>query len=132
MVTRRKGAIIVMSSLAGFTGTPTITMYAATKSFLRTFAEGLWAELTPRNVDVLVSCAGAIRTPNYLAFRKDGKDAPGTLDPATVVAQTLAAIGHKPLVVPGAVNKAAVFFLSRMIPRRTAISIMTKNVKGSS
>jgi uncharacterized protein len=81
---------------------------------------------------VLVSCAGAIRTPNYLAFRKDGKDAPGTLDPATVVAQTLAAIGHKPLVVPGAVNKAAVFFLSKMIPRRTAISIMTKNVKGSS
>jgi uncharacterized protein len=130
MVAARKGAIVVMSSLAGFTGTPTIAMYAATKSFLRIFAEGLWAELRPHNIDVLVSCAGVIRTPNYLAFRKDGKDAPGTLDTSDVVSETLAAVGRLPMVIPGRVNKVAAFFLSRVVTRKTAISIMTRNVKG--
>jgi uncharacterized protein len=129
MVSKRRGALIIMSSIAGFTGTPTIATYAASKSFLTTLGEGLWAELKPRGVDVLVSCAGAIRTPNYLAFRKDGKDAPGTMNPETVVAQTLAALGRGPVVIPGTVNKLATVFLRRLIPRRTAVSIMEANIK---
>ncbi len=132
MVTRRRGAIVIMSSLAGFTGTPTIATYSASKSFLTTLGEGLWAELKPHGVDVLVSCAGAIRTPNYLQFRTGNKDAPGTMFPEDVVSQTLTAIGTGPMFIPGTVNKLASAFLRRMVPRKVAIAIMSKSVKAES
>ncbi len=129
MVERRRGAVIIMSSLAGFTGSPGLASYAASKAFLTTLSEGLWAELKPHGVDVLASCAGAISTPNYQRLRSSKKDAPGTLDPASVVSATLAALGSGPTVVPGAVNKAASFFLRRVAPRRLAIKIMGSSVE---
>ncbi len=131
MIKRGRGAVVIMSSLAGFTGTPTIATYAASKAFLTTLGEGLWAELKPLGVDVLVSVAGAIRTPNYLSFRANQKDAPGTMDPSQVAANTLGALGHGPIVIPGAVNKIASVFLRRVVPRKVAISIMAKSVKGN-
>jgi short-subunit dehydrogenase len=65
MASRGRGAIVLMSSLAGFQGTPRIATYAASKAFNTVLGEGLWRELGPRGVDVVVSCAGAIRTPGY-------------------------------------------------------------------
>jgi uncharacterized protein len=129
MVERRRGAIIIMSSLAGFTGSPGLATYAASKSFLTTLAEGLWAELRPHGIDVLASCAGAISTPNYRALRRDKKDAPGTLRAEAVVAKTLAAIGNGPTVVPGSVNRAASVFLRRVAPRKLAIKIMGTSIE---
>ena len=77
---------------------------------------------------MLVSCAGAIRTPGYL--KTATKDAPGTLDPVEVAEQTLAAIGRGPVVVPGRVNKLARFFLGRMLSRRAAVRIMGQEHEG--
>ena len=85
-------------------------------------------ELAPKGVDVVASCAGAIRTPGYAKALK--KEAPGTLDASEVVEQTLAALGRKPLVIPGGVNKLASFVLRRLAPRTTAIGIMGKSVSG--
>ncbi len=130
MVARKRGAIELMSSLAGFTGTPKLQTYAASKAFLTTLAEGLWAELSPHGVHVLASCAGAIRTPNYERMRAGAPEAPGTLDAADVVRTTLAALGGGPTVIPGAVNKLATFFLRRLAPRRSAIAIMAQSVEG--
>lgn len=129
MVERKRGAIVLMSSLAGFTGTPKLQTYAATKAFLTTLAEGLWAELAPHGVSVLASCAGAIRTPNYERMRDGAPEAPGTLDAEDVVRTTLAALGDGPTVIPGALNKVATFFLRRLAPRRSAIAIMAKSVE---
>ncbi len=129
MVARRRGAIVLMSSLAGFTGSPKLQTYAASKAFLTIFAEGLWAELAPHGVEVIASCAGAIRTPNYEKMRGDGPEAPGTLDAEEVVRTTLAALGSGPTVVPGSVNKLATFFLRRLAPRTSAIAIMGRSVE---
>jgi uncharacterized protein len=128
MVTRGRGGLVLMSSLAGFQGSPRLAAYASSKAFLTVLGESLWGELGPRGVDVLVSAAGAIRTPGYLAAAK--KDAPGTLDPAEVAEQTLAALGRGPIVVPGGVNKLARFFLGRIVSRRAAVAIMAKNTRG--
>lgn len=127
MVKRRRGGIVLMSSMAGFQGAPRLATYAASKAFNTIFAEGLWGELAPHGVDVLVSCAGAIRTPGYEKARK--ADAPGTLDASVVVQQTLDALGHGPTLVPGTTNQLARFVLGRCLPRRTAISIMASNTK---
>ena len=122
MVARKRGGIVLMSSLAGSQGTPRIAAYAATKAFTRVLAEGLWGELKGRGIDVIACCPGAVRTPGYADTA--GKDALGTLDPETVAERTLRALGRGPVVVPGFVNRAASFLMSRLLPKRAAIGIM--------
>jgi uncharacterized protein len=129
MVERKRGAIVIMSSLAGFTGSPKLAAYSASKAFLTTLAEGLWAELRPSGIDVMASCAGAISTPNYRSVRDGKKDAPGTLDASTVAKQTLDALGKGPMFVPGTINKFAYVLLRRILPRKAAIKIMAKSIE---
>ena len=127
MVARGRGAIVLMSSLAGFQGSPRLAAYAASKAFITVLGESLWSELRPHGVDVLVSCAGAIRTPGYVKTATN--DAPGILEPRDVAERTLAAIGKGPVVVPGAMNKFARFFLGRLLSRRGAVNVMDSNTK---
>jgi short-subunit dehydrogenase len=127
MVARGKGGLVLMSSMAGFQGSPRVATYAASKAFNTVLAEGLWNELGPHGVDVLASCAGAIRTPGYEKTAR--ADAPGTLDAAVVARKTLDALGRGPVVVPGATNRIARFMLGRLLSRRAAVSIMANATK---
>ncbi|HLI44261.1 MAG TPA: SDR family NAD(P)-dependent oxidoreductase [Acidimicrobiales bacterium] len=122
MADRGRGAFVLMSSLAGLQGSPHLATYAGTKAFLNVFGEGLWAELRPRGVDVLVCAAGAVSTPGYRATT--ATRAPGTLDPRQVVAEALAALGRTPRVIPGWTNKTAAFTMGRLLPRRAAVAVM--------
>lgn len=128
MMARKKGGSVLMSSMSGLQGSPKIATYAATKAFNLVLAEGLWSELRKEGVDVLASCAGAIRTPGY-SQSKQNKDAPGTLDADVVAHKTLEALHKGPTVVPGATNKFARFFMTRLLPRKWAIAIMDQNTK---
>ena len=127
MIARGRGGIVLMSSLAGYQGAPRIATYGASKAFNIVLGEGLWAELKPKGVDVVVSSAGAIRTPGYA--KAATKEAPGTLDAAEVANRTLDALGRGPTVVPGTVNRIARFALGRLLPRRTAIDIFARSTK---
>jgi len=127
MVARGRGGVVLMSSMAGFQGSPRIATYAASKAFAIVLGEGLWSELAPLGVDVLVSCAGAIRTPGYAKASR--AEAPGTLDAREVAEQTLDALGRGPTVVPGATNCFARFVLGRVLPRRVAIALMARSTK---
>lgn len=128
MVARRRGAIVLMASVAGFQGSATLSVYAASKAFDMVLGESLWAELAPKGIDVVTSCAGAIRTPNYQKLAS--KEAPGIMDPKAVVEETLAALGHGPIVIPGAVNKLAAFLLRRLMSRKGAVKLMSKSTAG--
>lgn len=127
MVARQRGAIILMSSLAGLQGTPRLAAYAGSKAFNNVLAESLWAELRPHGVDVVASCAGAIRTPGYV--RTSRREAPGTLSAAEVAERTLAGLGRGPRVVPGWLNRLVSVVFSRVLPRRLAILVMGANTK---
>jgi len=131
MIARGRGGVILMSSLAGSQGSPNIATYAATKAFTTVLAEGLWSELKPRGVDVLACVAGAILTPGYQQA-EGTKPAPGTLAPEEVAEQAVNALGRGPVVIPGAVNKLGRFVLTRLLSRRAAIAIMSKNTGGLS
>lgn len=128
LVAQERGGIVWMSSLAGLQGAPRLAAYAATKAFGAVLAESLWGELRPHGVDVLCSCAGAIRTPNYVA-REGGKEAPGILDASAVASRTLDALGRGPRVVPGFVNQVAEMLVGRLLPRATAVNIMKRNTE---
>lgn len=131
MIARKKGGIVLMSSLAGTQGSPKIATYAATKSFNAILAQGLWKELKKHGIEVTASVAGAIRTPGYQNAQK-AKDAPGTLDAHEVAKKTLNALGKGPVTIPGFTNKLARFFMGRMLPMKMAISIMDKQTKNLS
>jgi len=131
MIRRKRGGVVLMSSLAGGQGCPNLAAYAATKSFNTILAEGLWKELKPHGIDVLSCCAGAIITPGYQKAEKD-RPAPGTLHADEVAEQTLHALGRGPVVVPGVINKAGRFVLTRVLSRKAAIAIMSKNTGGLS
>jgi short-subunit dehydrogenase len=113
-----------MSSLAGQQGSPGIAAYAATKAFGTILAEGLWAELRGTGVDVLACLAGAVSTPNLAAAKP--KRAPGTRTPEQVAAAALAALGRGPRVVPGPLMRVSSAVMSRLLPRRTAISVIAR------
>lgn len=131
MIRQKRGGIVLMSSLAGAQGSPNLAAYAATKSFNRVLAEGLWKELRPHGIDVIACCAGAILTPGYRQAEKT-KPAPGTLEADTVAEQTLNALGRGPIVVPGITNKIGHFVLTRVLSRKAAIYIMSKSAGGLS
>jgi short-subunit dehydrogenase len=123
MIARKRGAVVLMSSLTAFQGSPYAAVYGATKAFNLALAEALWAELSPHGIEVLAACAGATRTPNYLKTAAKG-GAPGELEPSAVANQTLAHLGRGPLVIPGAFNRFASFLMRRLLPRSTTIHMM--------
>lgn len=125
MVARKRGGLILMSSLAGQQGSPGIAVYAATKAFDAVFAESLWAELRPHGVDVLSCVPGMVATPG-LEKNSTGKRVFGTVSAETVASAALKALGRKPRVVPGAMMKMSSVFMTKLIPKRTAIGIITK------
>ncbi|MHB1454646.1 MAG: SDR family NAD(P)-dependent oxidoreductase [Saccharofermentanales bacterium] len=131
MIQQKRGGIILMSSLSGAQGSTKIATYAATKSFNAVLAEGLWKELKPHGIDVLACCAGAVLTPGYLKAEKN-KPAPGTMEADKVVEQTLHALGKGPIIIPGGFNKAAYFLLTRLLSKKTAIEIISRNTGGLS
>ena len=124
MVRRRRGGLIVMSSAAGLQGGPLLSTYAASKAFGAVLAEGLWWELRPHGVDVLTCVAGAVSTPGL--SRASQRAAPGTVTPDAVAAAALAGLGRGPRVVPGRFMRLSTALMSRVMPRRSAITVMAR------
>lgn len=128
MIQRGRGGIILMSSMAGFQGTPIVAHYAATKAHARILAEGLWDELRAKGVDVLACAAGATRTPNFIATDPAASPAP-VMEPGQAVSEALNALGRRPTLIPGRTNRLATIFMTRLLPRALAIRIMGKSTR---
>ena len=65
MLRRGRGHIVLMSSITAWTPYPTISHYAATKCYLRSFAQSLWYEMRDRGVSVTAVFPSAVDTPFY-------------------------------------------------------------------
>ncbi len=124
MITRGRGGIVVLSSLAGQQGSPGLSVYAATKAFGAILAEGLWAEAGEHGVDVVTCVPGAVQTPGLVG--KSKSRAPGTVAPEVVAAAALGALGRRPRVVPGALMRVSSQLMTRLMPRRAAITMIAK------
>ena len=62
MLSRGAGIILNVASTAAFQPLPYMAIYGATKAFVLSFTEALWAELRDRNIRVLAVCPGPTRT----------------------------------------------------------------------
>lgn len=126
MVERRKGAIILMTSLAGFQGSGNLSVYASTKAFIRVLGESLWYEWKNSGVDVLACCAGATATPGYINTypEKSGIFAPRVLTPEEVTLECMKNLGKRPSFIAGRGNRLASFFMQKVFPLKMAVTIM--------
>lgn len=126
MLNKKKGAVIIMASLAGFQGSGFLAAYAATKAFNRVLAESLWYEWKNKGVDVIACCAGATSTPNFIKTKPEKANffAPKVQSPEQVVNECFEKLGKQPSFITGTGNKVASFIMQRLLPRKMAITIM--------
>ena len=130
---RLSGNIINISSIAGFQPIPYISVYAATKAFVLSFSEALWAENRQYGVRVLVVCPGPTETnffneanfPNSLAAKNNKVSTP-----EEVVRDALKALKEdKSTVVSGSSLSKVIVNMPRFLPRETLVNILEKQFK---
>ncbi len=130
MASRARGGIIVMSSMAAFQGSPLVSVYGATKSFLLTLVEGAGDELREVGVDMLACCPAVVRTPHFLSDgHAAGKSIPLSLEPAVVARLAVRALGRKRVLVPGLMGQIAHAMMSRLMPRAATVSMMGRSTR---
>src|SRR5262245_43597888 len=124
---RGRGGVILLSSVASYQGSALVAHYAATKAYLRVLAEGLWYEWRPHGVDILACCPGLVATPTYeREHPTPGPLVPPAMDADDVARQALASLGRRPVMVPGGRNRATAVLASRLMPRRVAIALSSR------
>lgn len=97
------GGLIVVGSEAAFGGAALSGIYTATKGFALNLCESLWAELTPRGVDVITLLFKIADTPvlrETLARRGIPIEATGASDTAALARGTIDALGSGPIYNP--------------------------------
>ena len=108
MKRRGHGYILNMSSMAAKLPCPGITVYSATKAYLKSFSKSLFYEMRPYGVGVTTVCPAAIATPLYKlkpSLLKWGVNIGLIGTPQWLVRRALRGMFRKRRVVkPGAMN----------------------------
>lgn len=127
-LSRHKGGLLNVGSMAGFLPGPGMAVYYATKAFVLSFSEALHSEFGPRGIKVCVLCPGPVPTEfAKVAGLKDGLK-PGIM---TRSAEQVAVAGYRGLmankrtVVPGFMNKLVVLGI-RLAPRRVLLGAVDR------
>jgi uncharacterized protein len=121
MIERKRGAILSVSSSAGFLPIAGMGVYAASKAYVNSFSEAIRAELRGIGVTATALCPGPVHTEfGEVAKRPGGEPESGPefvyVSAEKTVHDALAAVeSDKPLVIPGFVMKLGIF-LVRITP----------------
>ena len=121
MKERKRGGVIVVSSVVGTIPTPWFAVYSATKAFDLYFGEALYAECKGSGVDVLTVLPGLTRTEFQAGSGMRDYHSPYR-SAEQVVQSALKALGKKPIVVDGRFNKL-ISHGSRFLPRGLLLSV---------
>lgn len=136
MKQRGQGGIMNISSIAGFQPLPYMSVYAATKAFVLSLSEALWAENKDTGVRILAVCPGPTESdffkvadfPDSLA---ESQSKTMSMTPAKdVVTEALKALykGQSSIVTGGFANQLIVN-IPRFVPRDFLVSAVEKQFK---
>jgi short-subunit dehydrogenase len=138
MRARGRGTIINIASIAAFQPLPRMAVYGASKAFVLSFTEALWAEEREHGIRVLAVCPGLTDTPFFeLAGEAAASAASGsaalafTRSPQQVVDHTMRALpGRKPSFVDGIANAFVARVVTRALPKRLVVAVSGRLVGG--
>jgi hypothetical protein len=107
MVARRRGAVVNVSSVAGYCPGPYTATYSATKAFVSSFSEAIAVEARGTGVDVLCVCPGFTRTEFQDRAEIDTSALPGFvwMSADEVADQAVRSVGKGPVLVNGMLNR---------------------------
>ena len=121
MKERGQGYILNVSSMTAWIPAPGITMYAATKAFLKSFGKSLSHELRPYGVTVTTVFPSAVDTPLYPlsdGLRRAGRRLGVIWTPRRLVKRALRGLFHRRRMVRPGVLNYLVPALVRLLPNR--------------
>ena len=125
-----KKAIIFISSIAAYMGSPFLGNYAATKAWTLNFGTALHHELKRQNTDVLVLAPGPTKTGMFGIESVDFSKMPmHWMQPEKVVEIALKNLGKRAIVVPGRLNKTMSFMMGKVMSRSFAQKIFGSMMK---
>ena len=129
MKQRGYGYLINMSSMAAKLPCPGITVYSATKAYLKSFGKSLYYEMRPHGVGVTTICPAAIATPLYKlkpSYLKFGVKIGLIGTPRWLVRKALKGMARKKRVVkPGLMNLYLPPLIA-LLPKRLVDKLWTK------
>lgn len=111
MIAHKRGAILNVSSSAGFLPIPKTAVYAASKAYVNSFSEALRMELRGSGITVTTLCPGPVHTEfadvaQRTGKRKERAPAIAHVPVERVVSDALAAVESKrAVVIPGLLMK---------------------------
>ncbi len=130
MQERRSGSILNIASIAAFQPMPYFSVYAATKAFVLSFSEALWAENQSTGVHIMAVCPGPTESrffevadfPQTLA-----SEGQGIVSAEVVVQEALQALDKRHSnVVTGGMGNQMIVNAARFLPRQTLVNGIAK------
>jgi len=137
MLERQQGGIINVSSIAGFQPMPYWSVYAASKAFVLSFSEALWAEVKEKGVKVLALCPGPTESNFFNAAEvPSNSEMSGNLNQLdsveNVVKSALAALeSGQSNTVTGGLMTQVIANLPRVLPRDVLVDLVEKQFRNA-
>ncbi|MEU4624023.1 SDR family oxidoreductase [Actinoplanes sp. NPDC023801] len=120
------GVLVNVASIASFAPSPTLAVYAATKAYVLSFTEALWAESRGTGLRVMALCPGATET-EFFDVAGQGADGGTTrMHPGTVVDLAVKALDRRnppPSLITGTRNRI-MMGASRLAGRRITLAAL--------
>ena len=134
MQQNKSGAIINVSSIGGFQPLPYMSVYGATKAFVLSFSEALWAENQDSGVKILALCPGPTESEFFQRAefpQSVGGSSMSQLTPTEeVVKDAIQALEkNQSNVVTGGFLNQVIVNMSRLFPRETLVSAVEKQFR---
>lgn len=131
---RKSGSIINVASIAAFQPLPYLSVYAATKAFVLSFSEAIWAENKDSGIKVIAVCPGPTESNFFnvaefpLSMANNGTN---KMTPAKeVVIDALQALAqNRSNIVTGGLPNQIIANISRFLPRSALVTAVEKQFK---
>jgi uncharacterized protein len=129
MLERDRGAIINVGSTAGFQPVPYMAVYGATKAFVLSFTEALWAETRGSGVRVTALCPGSTDT-GFFDVAGDDAQVGHRIAPERVVHAAFRALDRRSSsVVTGGLESWMLTNSSRLAPRQLVARMAERTMR---
>ncbi|WP_206506400.1 SDR family NAD(P)-dependent oxidoreductase [Streptomyces chrestomyceticus] len=124
MVARGTGAVVNIASTGAYAPAPYAAAYAASKAFVLSFTQAVWAETRSTGVRVVAV------SPGPTATAMNTRRMPGKREPGAVADTVMSALrGRGPAVVDGRLNMFQAFVFGRLLPASAAARIAERSLR---